>query len=323
MEGIPKSYDVQKSEEVLKDGVEWVKTANCKITTYFDCNVTVFENHGRKYKLDMKKDLIKNNQAINSVLDQLGELADMLNNKDHNIDQNFSKIINYNNFSALEYLFMKAVDDLEKKEKNISHQEDEQCCICQCELYDEVYKMTENDFKKQIQNNSDEDAIQLKDCDGHFFHFGCIKHMLKDSHIKCPVCSKIYGIMQGDQPDGKMTTYIDKHTKCAGFNCSTIVINYQIHSSNRNGKHIPGTQRTAYLPDNEEGREVLKLLQKAFDRKLIFTVGRSVTTGQDNVVVWNGVHHKTSPTGGAAYFGYPDPTYFNRVKQELALKGVK
>jgi len=42
----------------------------------------------------------------------------------------------------------------------------------------------------------------------------------------------------------------------------------------------------------------------------------------DNQVVWNGVHHKTNLSGGAAYFGYPDPTYFNRVKEELAAKGV-
>ncbi|KAL4510570.1 hypothetical protein ABPG72_004724 [Tetrahymena utriculariae] len=323
MKQIPQQKHQQNSEEILKDGIEWVKTNNCKITTYFEHQITIFENHNRKYKLDMKKDLIKNNQAIQSVLDKLGNLADMLHKKDNNIDYKFASIIKYNNFSALEYLFMKVVDDLEKKEKNIQHQEDEQCCICQCELYDGVYKMTENDFIKQIQNNSDEDAIQLLDCDGHFFHFGCIKHMLKDSHIKCPVCSKIYGVMTGDQPNGKMTTYIDKNFQCTGFNCSTIVINYQIYSSVSHGKQIPGTQRTAYLPDNEEGREVLKLLQIAFDRKLIFTVGRSVTTGTDNVVVWNGIHHKTSLKGGAAYFGYPDPTYFNRVKQELALKGVK
>lgn len=44
--------------------------------------------------------------------------------------------------SALEYLFMKALDDIEKKEKKISHSEDENCCICQCELYDNVNDMT-------------------------------------------------------------------------------------------------------------------------------------------------------------------------------------
>jgi len=67
---------------------------------------------------------------------------------------------------------------------------------------------------------------------------------------------------------------------------------------------------------------VLELLKKAFDRKLIFTIGRSVTTGHDNRIVWNGIHHKTNTSGGSAYFGYPDPTYFDRVKLELAAKGV-
>ncbi len=59
---------------------------------------------------------------------------------------------------------------------------------------------------------------------------------------------------------------------------------------------------------------MLALLKKAFDRKLIFTIGRSVTTGRDNQIVWNGIHHKTNTSGGSAYFGYPDPTYFDRVK---------
>lgn len=67
---------------------------------------------------------------------------------------------------------------------------------------------------------------------------------------------------------------------------------------------------------------MLQLLKEAFDRKLIFTVGRSVTTGLDNQVVWNGIHHKTSVSGGAANFAYPDPTYLTRVKEELACKGI-
>jgi deltex-like protein len=59
-----------------------------------------------------------------------------------------------------------------------------------------------------------------------------------------------------------------------------------------------GTVREAYLPDNSEGRHVHELLRKAFARRQIFTVGQSRTTGQDNVVTWNDIHHKTSPTGG-------------------------
>lgn len=67
---------------------------------------------------------------------------------------------------------------------------------------------------------------------------------------------------------------------------------------------------------------MLRLLKTAFERKLIFTVGRSVTTGKDNRIVWSGIHHKTNLNGGASFFGYPDPTYFSRVKEELASKGV-
>ena len=67
---------------------------------------------------------------------------------------------------------------------------------------------------------------------------------------------------------------------------------------------------------------MLSLLKISFNRRLTFTVGTSVTTGRSNVVVWNGVHHKTALGGGAAYFGYPDPTYFNRLSLEMAAKGI-
>ena len=42
-----------------------------------------------------------------------------------------------------------------------------------------------------------------------------------------------------------------------------------------------------------------------FDRKLMFTIGNSVTTGAKDVVIWNGIHHKTNKNGGAANYGYP------------------
>jgi len=78
----------------------------------------------------------------------------------------------------------------------------------------------------------------------------------------------------------------------------------------------------AYLPDNREGREVLQLLRKAFEARLVFTVGTSVTTGRPNQVTWNGIHHKTSMVGGPEGLGYPDPGYLRRVKQDLAAKGI-
>ncbi len=59
-----------------------------------------------------------------------------------------------------------------------------------------------------------------------------------------------------------------------------------------------GTTREAFLPDNQEGRHVLELLEKAFSLRQIFTIGQSRTTGCDNVVTWNDIHHKTNFNGG-------------------------
>ena len=59
-----------------------------------------------------------------------------------------------------------------------------------------------------------------------------------------------------------------------------------------------GLSRQGYLPDNSEGRAVLGLLKKAFEHRLIFTVGVSRSSGKDNVVTWNDIHHKTRRDGG-------------------------
>ena len=64
------------------------------------------------------------------------------------------------------------------------------------------------------------------------------------------------------------------------------------------GKRYSGTIRHGYLPNNTEGQKVLRLLRKAFNQKLTFTIGRSTTFGADNVITWNDIHHKTSIRGG-------------------------
>ena len=66
---------------------------------------------------------------------------------------------------------------------------------------------------------------------------------------------------------------------------------------------------------------VFTLLQLAFERGLIFTVGRSLTSGLDNMITWNDTHHKAEVSGSV--FGYPDADYLNRVLSELKAKGVE
>ncbi|KAG5190997.1 hypothetical protein JKP88DRAFT_296909, partial [Tribonema minus] len=145
----------------------------------------------------------------------------------------------------------------------------------------------------------------------------------------CPTCGIMYGSVIGDQPEGTMNVTTSPHMHCSGYaGAGTIVINYAFSSGIQGPKHphpgqrYSGTSRVAYLPDTPDGRAVLALLQRCFDQRLTFTVGTSVTTGIPNCVIWNGVHHKTRTNGGVQAFGYPDPTYFERVKAELAAKGV-
>lgn len=66
------------------------------------------------------------------------------------------------------------------------------------------------------------------------------------------------------------------------------------------GKWYKGINRSGYVPNNEKGRLVAKLLNVAFSRRLVFTIGRSRTTGQEGVITWNDIHHKTRPGGGVA-----------------------
>ena len=61
----------------------------------------------------------------------------------------------------------------------------------------------------------------------------------------------------------------------------TIEILYNIPNGIFPVTNIPysGTTRLAYLEDSTEGNEVLQLLKTAFQRRLTFTVGTSLTTG--------------------------------------------
>ncbi|KAM7401977.1 hypothetical protein PAMP_017254 [Pampus punctatissimus] len=163
----------------------------------------------------------------------------------------------------------------------------------------------------------------------HEFCENCLAQSEKSMGPICPLCKDVFGMMQGDQPDGKMS-WKSSPSSLPGFHkYGTIEINYYIPSGIQTenhptpGENYSGIKRIAYLPDNKEGREVLQLLKRAFDQKLIFTVGTSRTTGIENQVTWNDIHHKTNITGGPQGFGYPDPGYLSRVREELKAKGIK
>nr|XP_039274592.1 uncharacterized protein LOC120348513 [Styela clava] len=134
----------------------------------------------------------------------------------------------------------------------------------------------------------------------------------------------------GNQPtNGKMTDHTDPRSLPGYTGSGTIVIRYSFPSGIQQNCHpSPGSQygstnREAYLPDNREGRDLLKLLRRAFDAGLTFTIGQSQSSGEDNRIVWNGIPHKTNINGGKHSYGYPDPNYLIELRQTLQFMGIQ
>lgn len=163
----------------------------------------------------------------------------------------------------------------------------------------------------------------------HSFCEACITRALQVK-TACPMCGRFYGRLVGNQPpNGRMLVSRDASLLLPGYEkFGTIIIQYVFPPGVQGAEHpnpgvrYPGTTRVAYLPDCPEGNKVLALFRKAFEQRLTFTVGTSMTTGRANVITWNDIHHKTNCAGGPQLFGYPDPTYLARVQEELRAKGI-
>uniref|UniRef100_A0A4W5NJU2 E3 ubiquitin-protein ligase n=1 Tax=Hucho hucho TaxID=62062 RepID=A0A4W5NJU2_9TELE len=174
---------------------------------------------------------------------------------------------------------------------------------------------------------------RLAQC-GHQYHLQCLVAMYnngnKDGSLQCPTCKAIYGVKTGNQPPGKMEYHVIPHSLPGHPNCKTIRVIYNVLPGIQGPEHPnPGKPFTArgfprhcYLPDSEKGRKVLRLLLTAWDRRLVFSVGTSSTTGESDTVIWNEVHHKTEFGSNLTGHGYPDPSHLDNVLDELKAQGI-
>ncbi|GFH49950.1 hypothetical protein CTEN210_06426 [Chaetoceros tenuissimus] len=160
----------------------------------------------------------------------------------------------------------------------------------------------------------------------HIFHQDCIQKSIESSP-RCPTCQTWVKEPQGKSPSGRMCLAVIPK-KCSGYDEDTIQIHYQIYAAMQKPYHpYPNVRHSsknvkAYLPNNDDGKNLLKRLRYAFEHGLTFTVGTSMTTRLDNQCIWASIHHKTSLTGGTAKHGYPDPSYFFNCNEELNMLGV-
>lgn len=207
--------------------------------------------------------------------------------------------------------------------------------------------------KKTVTIEDAESTFETKGCK-HSFHLDCVKHMIlnqpSDTYFECPVCKAIQGVKIGNQPESgemkitkevfnlpgytkswtlkKEDTNVQKYTTKFESGKGTMVVEYKFTNGTQTSNHpSPGDPyyahmfpRKAYFPATPEGIKIVGMLRVAFDRRLVFTVGRSATTGRENVITWNGIHHKTKIADSA--YGYPDPNYLQRVGDELKALGI-
>ncbi|MBN3280576.1 DTX1 ligase, partial [Polyodon spathula] len=206
---------------------------------------------------------------------------------------------------------------------------DEDCTICMERL------TTSSGYEGVLSHKGIKSDLvgKLSKC-GHIYHLLCLVAMYnngnKDGSLQCPTCKAIYGEKTGTQPPGKMEFHVIPHCLPGYPEFKTIRIIYDIPAGIQGTEHpnpgkkfsARGFPRHCYLPDVEKGRKVLKLLIVAWDRRLIFTIGTSNTTGETDTVVWNEIHHKTEFGSNLTGHGYPDPKYLGNVLAELSAQGV-
>ncbi|XP_069106197.1 DNA ligase 1-like [Argopecten irradians] len=170
------------------------------------------------------------------------------------------------------------------------------------------------------------ERVELNKCH-HVFCLSCIQQSF-DVKPSCPLCNVVYGTVRGHQPNGYIFEVFDRQSLPGFEECGLIRILYSFFDGIQDdahpnpGKPYRGARREAFLPDNAEGQKVHRLLRKSFQQRVTFTIGSSRTTGREDVVTWNDIHHKTRIHGGPERYGYPDPEYLTRVQEELAAKGI-
>ncbi|GFH49952.1 hypothetical protein CTEN210_06428 [Chaetoceros tenuissimus] len=213
-------------------------------------------------------------------------------------------LINYNAPNDLTDIVGKSMMDIPQFKYDYKHK----CPICLDEL------------------GSNPNVLRSLSCSIHIFHHDCIRKSLEVSP-RCPMCKKWVKEPQGMSPSGTMRITIIPD-KCSGYLEDTIVIYYQIKGAIQKSYHSnpdvlhSGKNTPAYLPNNDDGKKLLKRLKYAFEHGLTFTVGTSLTTGLHDQCTWASIHHKTSLSGGTGRHGYPDVSYFLNCNEELDGLGV-
>ncbi|KAG9330595.1 hypothetical protein JZ751_023714, partial [Albula glossodonta] len=150
----------------------------------------------------------------------------------------------------------------------------------------------------------------------HEFCAECLKISVDSLGLLCPVCHKPLSYI-GDQPEGEMKwveywlSFRDRY-----YHITYLIQNgIQTGAHPNPGKPFVGIRASGYLPNTPEGKEVLRLLKRAFDQRLIFTV-EATSEGADRVV-YNDIPHSENLAETST------PGFLEKVKAALRAKGIE
>ncbi|KAF9954975.1 putative E3 ubiquitin-protein ligase dtx2 [Mortierella alpina] len=169
-------------------------------------------------------------------------------------------------------------------------------------------------------------VVKIKTC-RHCFHEECITQWFQSagSQLKCPMCNvmcstkneKAAAIKLGPMPDAVMGYSFDVRLCC--YLIYIIVPSHTITTGDTSIT-VKTDLRWAIVPfSGRLGPLLMIRLICLFYYGHLFRHGWSLTRNRDNVVVWNGVHLRTSMHGA---HGYPAPNFEMNCWDEINQKGV-
>lgn len=164
----------------------------------------------------------------------------------------------------------------------------------------------------------------------HAYHVRCLAPLYKDGTLRCPTCQTLHGVKIGSQPPGKMSFHIIPHSLPGYSEFETIRIIYHIPPGVQGpGQPHPGMKFTApdfplhcYLPNTKKGREIVHLLIKAWERRLLFPILPSRVSGVLDSVSISRIPLKTEFGSNITGKGFPDSRYLDSVLRQLRDWGV-
>ncbi|XP_048416880.1 uncharacterized protein si:busm1-163l24.3 isoform X1 [Stegostoma tigrinum] len=154
------------------------------------------------------------------------------------------------------------------------------------------------------------------------------KECSRISESSCPECHQTtHSIKNENQCLGSLESAL-LHISLPGFiRDLTLKITYYIPDGIQRecdpnpGQPFKGGIFQAFLPDNANGRKILRLLREAFTRGLTF----KIVSGPSGLarVTWNDIPHKTKTSGGISQQAYPDSSYLKNVLAALENHGIQ